>query len=344
MTEDRPTATRKLDHVRINLDQSVDSGVRSGFDELAFEHRALPELDLDAIVLSTTLFGKRLAAPLMVSSMTGGAEGLGPLNVRLAEAAQSRGIAMGVGSQRAAIERPDLAASFAVRHVAPDIPLLANLGAAQLNLGYGIDECRAAVEMIGADALILHLNALQEAVQPEGDTRWAGLLARIEAVARHLEVPVVAKEVGWGISGAVASQLVDAGVSAIDVAGAGGTSWSEVERHRAADPIDRDVAAAFVGWGIPTAECLRQVRDAAPGTIVIASGGIRDGVDVAKSIALGARLAGLAGPLLRAATESTAAVEARIVALERTLRAAMFAVGAENLEALSRTPVVARRA
>ena len=338
MSQSSSTARRKLDHVRINLDEQVGSGIRAGFDTLRFEHSALPELDHRSIELEMTLFGRKLQAPLLISSMTGGADGLSDVNRRLAEAAQSERIAMGVGSQRAALESDTLDASFDIRRYAPDVALFANIGAAQLNLGYGVDTCRAAVDMIEADALILHLNALQEAVQPEGDTNWAGLLTRIETLAGTLGTPIIAKEVGWGISGRAARQLVDAGVVAIDVAGAGGTSWSEVEKHRADSEVDREVAAAFVNWGIPTVECLLQVKESVPEAILIASGGVRDGVDVAKAIAIGAHVAGLAGPFLRAATESTESVVLRIEALTRALRAAMFAIGAPDLDSLRGSP------
>jgi isopentenyl-diphosphate delta-isomerase len=269
--------------------------------------------------------------------MTGGADGLGDINRRLAEAAQARKVAIGVGSQRAALESSGSARSFDIRSLCPDVPLLANLGAIQLNYGYGADECRRVVEMIEADALILHLNPLQEALQPEGDTRWAGVLGRIEAVARSLPTPIIAKEVGWGISGEVARQLADAGVAAIDVAGAGGTSWSEVEKHRAATSAARAVAGSFVGWGIPTAESLRAVRAAVPDLPVIASGGLRDGLDAAKAIALGAGLTGFAGPFLRAANQSTDAVVEAIDIVATTLRVAMFAIGAASLSDLQAT-------
>jgi len=343
MNVQKPTADRKLDHVRINLERDVGSTIGSGFDRYRFEHTALPELDLEAVDITGAIFGRRVRGPLLISSMTGGAPGLGAINRRLAEAAEELGIAMGVGSQRAAIESGDVG-SFAVRDIAPSVPLFANLGAAQLAVGYGVDECRQAVDMLEADALILHLNAVQEAVQPEGDTRWSGLLARIEAVARSLGVPIIAKEVGWGISGDVARMLVDAGVGAIDVAGAGGTSWSEVEKHRAETPRARAVAAAFADWGIPTAECLVQVRRSVPDAALIASGGLRHGVDVAKAIALGAQLAGMAGPLLRAAATSTAAVIEEIDAVHATLRIAMFAVGAPTLAQLRDSPALVRRA
>jgi isopentenyl-diphosphate delta-isomerase len=337
LTASASTSQRKLDHVRINLEEPVQSAVSTGLERFRFEHRALPEIDMAEVSAGGSFLGRAIGAPLLISSMTGGAEGLGEINRRLALAAQERRIAMGVGSQRAALEDGSAHGSFRVRDLCPDIPLLANLGAVQLNYGMGIDECRRVVDMIEADALILHLNPLQEAVQPEGDTRWAGLVSKIEAVARALEVPVIAKEVGSGISGEVARWLADAGVWAVDVAGAGGTSWSEVEKHRAASPSARRVAAAFAGWGIPTAESILAVRAAAPELTVLASGGLRDGLDVAKSLALGATLAGLAGPLLRAANDSAERVLEEIDVLTQTLRVAMFAIGARDLEALRST-------
>jgi isopentenyl-diphosphate delta-isomerase len=247
---------------------------------------------------------------------------------------------MGVGSQRAALEDPALADTYRVRYVAPDILLMTNLGAVQLNYGYGPDECRRAVEMIEADALILHLNPLQEALQPEGETRFGGLLSKIESVCRVLEVPVIVKEVGWGISERVARQLASAGVAAIDVAGAGGSSWSQVEMHRATTERQRQVAAVFADWGIPTAESLLMVRRGAPELPIIASGGIRDGIQIARAIALGAAACGVAGPFLRAADESTAAVAELIAVLVTQLRVAMFAAGATDIQALQRTPLM----
>ncbi len=338
MSDAQTTSNRKLDHLRINLDEQVDSRLTTGLERFHFVHRALPEVDLAAVSTAGDFLGRPVRAPLLISSMTGGAAGLADINLRLAQAAQARGIAMGVGSQRAALEAEAQAASFRVRQVAPDVPLLANLGAVQLNYGYGLDQCRRAVDMIEADGLILHVNALQEAIQPEGDTRWAGLLGRIETVTRVLEVPVIVKEVGWGISAADARRLAEAGVAAIDVAGAGGTSWSEVEKHRAPTEPARRVAAAFAGWGIPTADSLRAVRAAAPELTLIASGGLRDGLDVAKAVALGATLAGLAGALLRAAAQSTEAAVEEIDILVRTLRICMFAIGAADLAALRDTP------
>jgi isopentenyl-diphosphate delta-isomerase len=336
MNDGLATARRKLDHVRINLEEEVQSTVTTGLERYRFEHVALPEFDLADTDMSTVFLGRGVLVPLIVSSMTGGAEGLEAINMRLAEAAQERRVVMGVGSQRAALEDGELATSFAVRSVCPDIPLLANLGAVQLNYGMTVDDCRRAVDMIQADALILHLNPLQEALQPGGDSRWSGLLFKLEEVVRGLDVPVVVKEVGWGISGVVARRLAAAGVSVIDVAGAGGTSWSEVERHRAATPAGAAVAAAFSGWGIPTAESIRAVRAEAPDVQVIASGGLRSGVDAAKAIALGASLAGMAGPLLKAAAVSTEAVVDQLDIVSGTLRVAMFASGSRSLAELAR--------
>ncbi len=336
------TAARKADHLRINLEEDVRSGLTTGLERYHFVHEALPELNLADIDTQVTWFGKRLRAPLLISSMTGGTATAAAINQTLAAAAQAAGIAMGLGSQRAAVENASLAATFQVRAVAPDILLFANLGAVQLNYGYGLDQCQRAVEMIQADALILHLNALQEAVQPEGDANFAGLLKKIEAMCRALPVPVIAKEVGWGISADVAARLASAGVAAIDVAGAGGTSWSQVEMHRAQTETQKRVAAAFIDWGIPTAEAIQNVRQAAPNLPVIASGGLRDGIDVAKCVALGAGLGGLASPFLKAAAVSVEAVTETIAELSRELRIAMFAAGAGSIAQLQATPLVCR--
>jgi isopentenyl-diphosphate Delta-isomerase len=343
MTGVTDTPSRKADHIRVNLEEDVRSGLPSGFERLHFVHHALPELNLQDVDPGSAFLGKRLAAPLLISSMTGGTEQASRINLALAEAAQAARIAMGLGSQRVALEDPRWEASFQVRRVAPDILLFANLGAVQLNYGYAISECARAVEMASADALILHLNPLQEAVVPEGDTRFAGLLPRIEAVCRALPVPVVVKEVGWGISADIARRLVDAGVAVIDVAGAGGTSWTQVEMHRARTPHQAELAAAFLDWGIPTATALRQVHQALPGVPIIASGGLRDGVDLAKCLALGASLGGMAGPFLRAASESAQAVHDRIALTIGQLRVAMFAAGCGSLEVLRQAELWADR-
>lgn len=327
---------RKAEHIRINLEEDVGfHDVTSGFERYRFVHCALPEIDLDDVDTTTDLLGSQLAAPLLISSMTGGTPQAKTMNLRLAEAAQEARIGLGLGSQRAAFEDPALEHTYQVRNVAPDILLLANLGAVQLNLGYGVDECRRAVDMIEADALVLHLNPVQEALQPEGDTAFHGLLPKIERACRSLDVPVLVKEVGWGISADVARLLADAGVSAIDVAGSGGSSWSQVEKHRARTKHQRDVASGFVDWGIPTVDSLLVVREATPGLPVIASGGIRSGIEIAKAIALGAAACGVAGPFLPAAAESKAAVAELIEVLVDQLRVAMFAAGARDVSVLA---------
>lgn len=334
--------SRKNDHLDIVLDPSrATSAASTGFDAFVFEHCAIPELHLDDIDLHANMFGRRLQAPLLISSMTGGAARATTINANLAEAAQRLGIAMAVGSQRIALETAgDQGLTGQLRQLAPDILLLANFGAAQLVRGYGLDEARRAVEMIDADALIVHLNPLQEAVQPGGDRDWRGVLKAIEALAGSLTVPVVIKEVGAGISGRVARQLVDAGVAAIDVAGAGGTSWAAVEAERAASEHEREIARAFANWGIPTAAALRAVRHACPTTPLIASGGIRDGVEVAKAIRLGADLVGQAAGVLQAALHSSDAVEAHFRVLIEQLRIACFCTGSADLASLRQAPLL----
>ena len=333
------TEKRKADHIRINVEEDVAfKNLTSGLDEYFFMHQALPELDFAKVDTATQLFGKKLRTPLLISSMTGGTAEAHEINRILAEGAQEMGIAMGLGSVRAAIEDPGLAYTYQVREVAPDILLFANLGAVQLNYGYGLKECAQAVEICDADALILHFNAIQEAVQPEGDGDFSGLLSKVERICRKLGVPVIAKEVGWGFAKDTARQLADAGIAAIDVAGAGGTSWSQVEMYRAPTKRHARVAGAFIDWGIPTAHSIRYCREAAPEVPVIASGGIKNGVDVAKCIALGARMAGLAGEFLRAAVSG--GVEGVVDtggALTDELRVSMFGAGAADLSSLAET-------
>ncbi|MDO9300906.1 MAG: type 2 isopentenyl-diphosphate Delta-isomerase, partial [Anaerolineales bacterium] len=335
MTKVAPIDQRKADHIKINLEQDVRSALTTGLENYRFIHEALPELDLNRINTTLSLFGKKLHSPILISSMTGGTSAAETINLRLAEAAQECGIAMGVGSQRAAIEHPEQASTFQVRRVAPDILLFANLGAVQLNYGYGVDECRRAADMIEADALILHLNPVQEAVQDAGDTNFAGLAKKIEEVCKKLKVPVIAKEVGWGISERTAKLLANCGVSAIDVAGAGGTSWSQVEMHRAPDEFTRQLAATFVSWGIPTAESILNVKKAAPGMTIFASGGIKDGLDIAKCIALGATLGGMAGQFLKAAAISTDNVTEMIKLTKRQIEVTIFTAGVGTLEGLN---------
>jgi isopentenyl-diphosphate Delta-isomerase len=337
MSQFLETQDRKADHLRVCLEDDVQGRVTTGLERYRFTHACLPELDLAEVDLRTTFLGKALGAPLLISSMTGGTDLAETINLRLAKIAQQHGLAMGVGSQRVAVENPALDRTFAVRSVAPDILLFANLGAVQFNYSYGIDQCRRVVERLEADALILHLNAIQECVQTRGDQNFGGLLAKIERLCQELAVPVIAKEVGNGISAAMAKRLIAAGVAAIDVAGAGGTSWALVESGRAKDPRQRRLGQTFADWGIPTADCIRDIRAIAPSIPLIASGGLRHGLDAAKAIALGADLAGMALPFLQAAHESEAALQELVDILKAELTTAMFCTGCSHLTAL-RTP------
>lgn len=323
---------RKADHIRLALDPAMQ-GRRSAFDGWRLEYSALPEIDRDSIDLGTNFLGYRLELPLLVSCMTGGTELAASINTRLAVAAQACGVALGVGSLRKALEEPALAATFQVRDAAPSVPILANLGAVQLNYGYGLAQCRAAVEMVEADALVLHLNPLQEALQPEGQCNFAGLLDRIGEIAAGLPVPVVVKEVGSGLSGAVGRALAERGVAILDTAGVGGTSWARIEAARA---DDAGLAELFGEMGIPTPESIAELAQI-EGVTVIGSGGIRSGLDAAKALALGAHLVGVAQPFLEAAMESPERVVERIDRLRLELEIAMFCVGA-------RTPLALREA
>jgi isopentenyl-diphosphate delta-isomerase len=337
------TLSRKTDHLRINVERDVAAkGIDSGFRSYGFVHNALPEIDYEDVDTSSVLFGRRLAAPVLISCMTGGTGEAARINRRLAQIAARHGFAMGLGSARALLEHPETLPHFDLRDCAPDTLLFVNIGAVQLNRGYGPDDCRRLVDALQADALVLHLNPLQEAIQPEGDRCFRGLLKKIGELCRVSAVPVVVKEVGWGLAPDVVRALVDVGVAGIDVAGAGGTSWSEVERYRMEEPWRADVAAAFAGWGLPTADALRFARAAVPGVPVIASGGIADGLDVAKALALGADAVGIAGPFLRAADGGIDRADAFARTLVEVLRVAMFAVGAASLDALRSAPRLRR--
>ncbi|MBD9397764.1 type 2 isopentenyl-diphosphate Delta-isomerase [Pseudomonas sp. PDM11] len=337
---------RKDDHLDIVLDRhKATSRISGGWANLQFEHCALPELDLGAIDLRATLLGVTLQAPLLISSMTGGANRSEAINRHLAEAAQELGIAMGVGSQRVSLQTGnDQGLTRELRRLAPDIVLLSNIGAAQLLEKDGLDLARRAVDALQANGLIIHLNPLQEAVQAEGDRNWRGVLTQIARVVDSLEVPVIVKEVGAGLSASVARSLAEAGVQVIDVAGAGGTSWAAVEGERAANAADRAVAMAFSDWGIPTASAVQAIRNALPDVALIASGGVRDGVDAAKAIRLGADIVGQAAGALPGATLSTEAVIEHFQIIIRQLRTACFCTGSANLAALRHAPLLASQA
>lgn len=331
----RETQTRKADHLRICLDEDVQfHGVTNGLERYRFTHCCLPELNRSEIDLTTKFLGKSLGAPLLISSMTGGTERARTINFRLAEVAQHYKLAMGVGSQRVAVENPQVADTFAVRSHAPDILLFANLGAVQLNYSYGLDECLRVIDLCQADALILHLNPLQESIQSNGDTNFRGLLDKINNVCMKLPVPVIVKEVGNGISAAIAQKLLEAGVAAIDVAGAGGTSWAKVESERELNEKQRQLGLTFANWGLPTAECITSIRAIAPEIPLIASGGLRNGLEVAKAIALGADISGLAWPFLQAADESADAVDALVQLLIAEITTVLFCTGNATLSQL----------
>ena len=296
---------RKNNHIEVCLREDVRSRLSSGFEKYRLIHNALPEADFGTFPIGTEFLGKPITAPFLISSMTGGTEYGEKINRALLGAAAELGLPFAIGSQRIYLEDPGKEL-HGLRKAAPGIPLLANLGAVQLNYGYSREHCLRAVEMLEADALILHLNPLQELIQTGGNVDFSGLLKRIEDLCGNFPVPVIVKEVGWGIRAENAKQLTDAGVSMIDVAGAGGTSWSEVESRVSGSDRSRQMADPFSDWGIPTAECLTSICERYPEIRLIASGGITNGVEAAKAVMLGAELCGMAGRLLRTAAEKDA--------------------------------------
>jgi isopentenyl-diphosphate delta-isomerase len=332
---------RKRDHIGIVLSGTARHSAPAGFDAISFVHDAMPEVDLTKVDLSCEFLGSSLRLPFLASSMTGGPDISDRINAAIAEAAQHLGFAMGVGSQRISLTTSEShGLGRQLRRMAPGIPIYGNLGAVQLVHGMGLDDARRAIDQLDANALILHLNPLQEALQHGGDRNFAGVEAAIEKLARALPVPIIAKEVGSGISASVASRLIACGVAAIDVAGAGGTSWAAVEGHRSARPEDHALGEIFRDWGIPTARCLADIRAQFPDVPLIASGGIRHGLDGAKAIRLGANLVGQAGALLPAAIKGTVEVVAHVEAFARALSITCFATGSRNLAALKHAPLL----
>jgi len=321
------TEARKSRHLDICLEEDVASSLDSGFERIRLRHEALPECALEDVDTTVSFLGWKLRVPLMISSMTGGTARARSINHNLAVAAQEAGVALALGSQRAALEDESLISTYSVRDVAPRVTLIANVGAVQLNYGVGVEQARRIVESIAADALYLHLNPLQEALQRNGDTNFRALLPKIAALCRALDVPVIAKGVGSGISARTALRLFDAGVAAVDVAGAGGTSWARVEGRRAGDPRREALAESFAGWGYPTAEAVAALRRAAPALPIVASGGVRTGVHVAKALALGADVAAIGLPFLEPATRSAEAVAETIALIREGFRIALFASG-----------------
>ncbi|CEI82422.1 isopentenyl-diphosphate delta-isomerase [Oceanobacillus oncorhynchi subsp. incaldanensis] len=329
---------RKTEHIRLCLEGDVEGVNKStGLEGIHFLHNALPEIDFADISLRTSFLGKALQAPFLVSSMTGGSELATTINQNLARAAEQKGWALAIGSTRAFLESEQHKDSFLIRRQAPTVPLIVNIGAVQLNYGYGAEECQRIIDKTEADSIVLHLNSLQEAVQDGGDLNFKDLLPKIEQVCKQVEAPVGVKEVGFGIDGEAAKRLYDAGISYIDVAGAGGTSWSQVEKLRSKDPLKRAAAEAFNNWGNPTKDCLVTVRSELPEAPLVASGGMKTGVDAAKAITIGADIIGYARHLLQAATESAEAVVQTMDQLELELKMTMFGVGAADLNELKNT-------
>lgn len=329
---------RKTEHIELCLTDAVEGvGKTTGLDGVHFIHNALPEIAFADISLESELFGKKTNTPFLVSSMTGGSPLAEAINTHLAEAAEERGWAVALGSTRALLESDAHQESFLIRKHAPTVPVIANLGAVQLNYGYDASHCNRIVERTEADSLVLHLNSLQEVIQDGGNLNFKDLLPKIEAVCAAVDVPVGVKEVGFGIDGTVAKQLADVGISYIDVAGAGGTSWSQVEKLRTDIALHRQAAEAFNDWGIPTRDCLVSVRRQLPDIPLFASGGMKTGVDAAKAMTLGADVVGFARQLLEAATDSTEAVLSAMEQIEFELKMTMFGIGAKSLTELQET-------
>lgn len=337
------TEKRKLDHIKICLDKKAQArNVTAGFEDIQLVHRALPEINKSRINLSTSFLGKKFSAPIIVGAMTGGAQGVTNINASIAEAVEKLGLGMGLGSQRAALENASLEKTYRIaREKAPNAFLIANIGGVQLVHGYGIKEVKRIIEMIDANAVAIHLNALQEAVQPEGQTNFKGVLARISEIASAVETPIIVKETGAGISAEDARALEKAGVKAIDVGGVGGTSFAAVEHYRTVRKDDscQTLGEAFWDWGIPTAISLIEAIETVK-VPVIASGGIRSGTEVAKALALNAGLTSITQPILQVAVKGAEETEGRLSCLIEELRNALFLVGAEKISDLTKIPVV----
>ncbi|UCG36516.1 MAG: type 2 isopentenyl-diphosphate Delta-isomerase [Candidatus Bathyarchaeota archaeon] len=338
------TENRKADHIRIPLEKDVGAKfATTGFEDTFLVHNSLPELDRGKIQLATKAFGHDFSAPILAGAMTGGTRKAETINGAIAEAVEKLGLGMGVGSQRAALENPKLESTYKiVREKAPTSFVIANIGAPQLAKGYGLEEAEKAVSMIEADALAIHLNPLQEAIQLEGETRFKGVLLKIEEIAEKLAIPLIVKETGAGISAEVAEKLEEVGVKGIDVSGAGGISWAAVEFYRAKnaqDSFHQQLGEDFWDWGIPTAASLVEASQSSKLTL-IASGGIANGIDAAKALALGASLASMSTPLLLPATKSSREVKKTLAFIIEELRNTMFLTGSETVDALKKTPAV----
>jgi len=335
--------SRKGRHIRISLDERVEADVPTGFEDVTLVHRCLPEIDLDDVDMSTTLFGHKLSAPFIISAITGGTDEAGKINETLAKTAEKFGIGIGVGSQRVAIEHPEVEGTFSVvREVAPNAFVMANLGCPQLALGWGAKQAKKAIGMVDADALAIHMNPLQEAVQVRGDTKYAGILGKVKELAASLDTPLVMKETGCGISKEDAARLDNAGVAGFEISGLGGTSWAAVEHHIArevGEPLQEYLGKSMWNWGIPSASSLIEVRTSTE-KVVIASGGLRTGQDAARALSLGADAIGIAKPFMEKAVQGSKALEEHVEAILAELRVCMFLVGAKNIKEMRRVSAV----
>ena len=321
---------RKQQHIKAILKDSSIERLQSGFDKIKLSHRAMPELDFAKVDSSTIFLGKKISFPLLISSMTGGSDNnLIKINKNLAIAAEKQQVALAVGSQRVMIGNKKAEQSFDLRQYAPNIPIIANMGAVQLNYGFGIEQAQQMVDVLQADALYLHLNPLQEITQPEGNTNFAKLAEKIARLVSLLNVPIILKEVGCGLSAKDIELGLSAGITWFDTAGRGGTSWSRIEAHRNDDVNDENsLGALFQDWGLTTPEVLDIARQYQNKANFIASGGIRTGIEMIKSVIMGGRICGLAAPFLEPAMNSNKQVEQKIELLSKQYTAAQFLLGA----------------
>jgi isopentenyl-diphosphate delta-isomerase len=334
---------RKLRHIKVSLDENVDTDVAAGFNDVKLIHRCLPEIDLDDVSTKISLFGKTLEAPLIISAITGGTNEAKNINERLAEVAEMKGIGIGVGSQRIAVQKPETAHTFkVVRDLAPDTLVIGNLGCPQLSIGWGVEEAKKCIDMIEADVLALHMNPLQEAVQVGGEARYRGIIEKVEEITSTLSTPVIMKETGAGIAFEEAEKLEGIGVAGLDVSGVGGTSWSAVEHHIAKEVGEKSqeyLGKALWSWGIPTTISLVEVSQKT-NLKIIASGGVRTGLDVAKSIALGANAGAMAKPFLMRAVKSSEVLSEFVDQIVQEIRVVMFLTGSRSVTELSRSPAI----
>ncbi len=337
------TPTRKMDHLRITLLMDVEAG-STWFEYVKPVHRAAPEINMKDVDTSVEVFGKKLNAPIIVTGMTGGNEAAAKVNAAIAEVVEELGLGMGVGSQRAAIEHPELEWTFKIaREKAPNALLIANIGAPQLLKGYGLKELERAIEMIDADAIAIHLNAAQEAFQPEGDLDFEGLINKLADIVDKISKPIIIKETGAGIDYDTALMMKDIGINAFDVSGAGGTSWIKVEMYRAQEKGMEELAQAaewMSDWGIPTAAAIAEVRAAAPEAVVIGSGGVRTGMDAVKALTLGADLVGVALPALKSVYKGKEELKKYLKSMMLSIKVAQFLTSSRTVSEMKGKAVV----